>query len=362
MTSSRPRRLRARAEVAWAFTAFLFLQIGYLAAIDVVQPGWWDAENEYRLRLITEQRQRGPEHPLLVVLGSSRIGAGFMPAQLPTLRTADGRTATPFNYSHLAAGPRMNTMLLERLLIDGITPEWVVMEIVPGSLVHERAPAEFAAARDVPGLCRNAPWTQVLPVYCRGRLNPFYKHRQTALGHMAPPLVTRVDHRDEITLLPLGDDDHWFRRTGPNEDRARLIAQARDIYYDRLQDFHIDPQLGGAVSESLDQCRDHGISAIVLLTPENSDYRSWYSAETEQRLQAFLGKLTSRYGVRLIDARAWVSDDGFDDAHHLSLKGAQVFTERLGREVLQPLVGGRDARSLAVRAATVRERALDTAP
>ena len=42
----------------------------------------------------------------------------------------------------------------------------------------------------------------------------------------------------------------------------------------------------------------------------------------------------------VIDARRWVADDGFADAHHLLPGGAADFTNRFGREVLQPLLEG----------------------
>ena len=341
MPVSSLRRLRARADVGWTVLAFFALQIAFVLTIDLWRPGWWDPENELRLQLLSERTRERPEQPALVIVGSSRIVAGFLAAEVPTLRTADGRTALPFNYSHLQAGPRMNLMNVRRLLQEGFTPEWLVLEVVPACLVHERPPAEWAAARDVPALCRHSAWTQVLPVYSRIRLNPFYNHRQTVLAHLAPPLVTRADRSDDIRLLPLGDDDDWFRRgERTEEERTRLTAQSREVLFDRHQDFHMDPLQDGSICETLDICRKHNIAVVLLLTPENSEYRSWYSAETERRLHAYLKQVQGRYGVPCVDARDWVGDEGFNDANHLRLKGARVFTERLSREVLQPLVAG----------------------
>ena len=38
----------------------------------------------------------------------------------------------------------------------------------------------------------------------------------------------------------------------------------------------------------------------------------------------------------MIDARTWVDDRGFWDTHHMLPAGAHQFTERFGREALQP--------------------------
>ena len=48
--------------------------------------------------------------------------------------------------------------------------------------------------------------------------------------------------------------------------------------------------------------------------------------------------LAREYGVSVVDARAWVPDDGFMDGHHLLPEGATTFTKRLGTEVLQPML------------------------
>jgi hypothetical protein len=45
--------------------------------------------------------------------------------------------------------------------------------------------------------------------------------------------------------------------------------------------------------------------------------------------------------VPVVDARTWLDDDDFTDSHHPLQRGAEKFTRRLGRELLEPLVQGR---------------------
>lgn len=330
MPVPKSRRARALRDVVSVGVAFLVLQLLFVLAVDSRRPSWWDQEHGERMRLLKSQVAAHPDRPLLVVVGSSRLGLGFLPGELPPLRTADGRTAIPFNYSHLAAGPRMNLMQVRRLLDEGVVLRWLVLEIVPGSLVHERPPAELATARDLPALTRHGTLEEV-PTYLRCRLNPFYNHRQPALEEFAPAFVTRADRSDQVVLEPLGDDYHWMRRDDLDDlKRAYLAWSVMQLYHPRLQDFRIDPLLLSATREILDLCRERGITVALLLTPENTLFRSWYSAETLHCLDACLRELQREYQLPLIDARAWVGDGGFNDPHHMSLSGGREFTARLG--------------------------------
>ena len=47
-------------------------------------------------------------------------------------------------------------------------------------------------------------------------------------------------------------------------------------------------------------------------------------------------QLARQRDVPVYDARSWVGDDGFHDSHHLAIIGANYYTERFGREVLEP--------------------------
>ena len=62
------------------------------------------------------------------------------------------------------------------------------------------------------------------------------------------------------------------------------------------------------------------------------------SAKAEE-VEAFINRLARRYEVPVIHSREWMDDAAFADAHHLLPAGAAIFTERLGREGIVPLLG-----------------------
>ena len=82
-----------------------------------------------------------------------------------------------------------------------------------------------------------------------------------------------------------------------------------------------------------DSRADHLPAALVLM-PEGSAFRSWYSPPMWAQIQGFLNDLGCEFTAPLINARDWVADEDFYDSHHMFAHGAAVFTERFGPEVL----------------------------
>ncbi len=88
----------------------------------------------------------------------------------------------------------------------------------------------------------------------------------------------------------------------------------------------------------LDLCRREGLRAAVVVLPEGDAFRALYPPEALRKIDDYLDRLAA--DVPVIDARGWVGDDGFADGHHLLPSGASVFTARLAREALSPLLRG----------------------
>jgi hypothetical protein len=95
-----------------------------------------------------------------------------------------------------------------------------------------------------------------------------------------------------------------------------------------------------ALHELLELCRQRQIGAALVLMPEGSEFRSIYSPAAWQQIGTFLAETSHEFAVPVVNAREWVPDNNFTDSHHLLLRGATVFTERLGQEVILPLLEG----------------------
>jgi hypothetical protein len=338
-----PIRRRCRASLAW-------LGLSMLAAIlflDVIVDHWprlHDPEFGTRLDLLRGRMAQAPEKPVLIFVGSSRVGLGFLPEQMPEVRTLDGQSVLAFNCSHLAAGPVMNLVQVQRVLRAGIRPRWIVVELAPFILPDEctSTPTTNAGAADLPTLFRYIRASKVAMVYLRCRLNPWYKHRQTLIEEFAPTLARPRQRPEKICLGPQGGDNFWYHpETLPPEEVQRRTNQILAEDRDRLQHYHIAPAADRAMRELLDLCRARDIGVAVVMLPESSQYRGLYSAETQRTIREYVADLERSSGVPIIDARAWLADDSFSDCNHVFRAAGVVFTRRVAAEVFQPLVEGR---------------------
>jgi hypothetical protein len=336
---------RARAALVWGFVWFAAAQVVFTVVLDGWFPGVYDPEHDARLAALQARLAETPERPLLLLVGSSRTVMNFAPEVLPPLRTPSGQQVIPFNFSHLAAGPVMNLMEVHRVLRAGIRPAWVVCELMPPQLAEDRhnLTLEAASVADLPLLRQYHPASRLWSVFLRLRTHPWESHRLTVLRYAAPLLLTpeAVAFCDRIRLGPLGGD-----RTGYTPDYLdaaeirRRTEQTRETYFQRLQNFHITAVSDRAVRDLAELCRREQIRLVFVMTPESRFFRSWYPAEALRRIDDYCAALGREYGVPVVDARTWLDDGDFTDAHHTLRRGAEAFTRRLGREVLQPLIEG----------------------
>jgi hypothetical protein len=116
-----------------------------------------------------------------------------------------------------------------------------------------------------------------------------------------------------------------------------------------LKSFHLGGASVLALRQLLETCRREQLRSALVLMPEGSAFRRWYSPLARRQLPEFLNQLSSEYAVPLIDARTWNADADFSDAHHLIPEGARLFSLRLGREAILPLLRNEPSRSAANR-------------
>ena len=118
----------------------------------------------------------------------------------------------------------------------------------------------------------------------------------------------------------------------------RRVDFARREYAPALREINPDGSAGRALRELLASCREARVPVALVLMPEGPTFRSWYPAGTLPTFRRWLEQVCPEYGAGFVDAEEWIGEDDFLDSHHLLRRGAERFTERLGREAILPLL------------------------
>ncbi len=338
----RKGRRRGCTALLWALGFFATAQAALALSLEHWRPELRDPEFGSKLLRLRARLEESPRRPLLLVLGSSRVGLGLRPELWPPDDTA--RTPIVFNFGLTASGPLRQLLCLQRLLAAGIHPDQVVVEVMPPLLNQDCGGAGEADWIDL----RRADWND-LPLLQRysaepetlryrwsaSRVLPWFGYRLCLLSRFAPDLVPWKARQDIWYRV---DRSGWLGYGATSvtaEEYRRAMELAWWEHAPRLNPFQVTTVPDRAVRELLDLCRREKIGVRLLLMPEDSLFRSWYPPATHARLRAYLAALTQAYGVTVIDARTWVPDGQFVDGHHLLPAGAAVFTERFGRELLR---------------------------
>jgi hypothetical protein len=143
------------------------------------------------------------------------------------------------------------------------------------------------------------------------------------------------------TIGPLGGEAKRLRDTVEPWEAADGVRRSAAQFGPFLEHFGVDPGADRAVRDLLTDCRDCGVPAVVLLSPESTEFRAISPAATQAAVTEYLRRLAVESGAAYVDAREWLPDDQFADGHHVTRAGQQLFTRQLGREVLTPLAAGR---------------------
>ena len=333
-----PRPLDRRAcrnEALVALGGFVVLAVAFVVVMDVRCPFWTDREFAARRQIVLNRKSEHPERPLLVVLGSSRVGAGFVPEELDPIYDDHGRQVTVLNFSHLGVGPRMNLLQLQRLLRDGIVPDYLLVEFMPALAHHEPMVLSQLAVSDVGVLVRHWDGEQLFGKAAEYRLTAMSRYRANCLQSVAPLWSTG----ERVTLHENGGDCDWVRPSIIDAAKREELCQlVHEQCADSMANWRVDPLADGAMRELLAVCREHGIRVAIVLFPESSTFRSWYGDGAEKRMQEYLMSVSEEENVSIFDERAAIPDDAFIDPHHLSAEGASRFTATVERRLLRPFV------------------------
>jgi hypothetical protein len=350
---SRRRKSIARVRAVFAWTAL------FLAAIQAALGVWLyryhpetvDPEYRGRLARLKARRAEEPSRPLVVVLGSSRPLSGLRAGLLND--PAPGGPVV-FNFSQVHTGPVRELILLRRLLAEGVRPDAVVLELFPAFLPQQGWFSEGHAVV-VADPCWS-DWPVLRRYYHLGEdafsrlftktFFPAVHYRRMLLARVSPFLSTAPEVIAADWAAARRDDLDAFGWQ-PAPDRAipaeleKSLQRGRDAAGPSLDGREVSKLSDGPLRELLGECSAQGIRPMVLLMPEHSALRSWYTPAGRERLEGYLASIAAEYGAPVVDARGWLPDEDFLDFCHLVSAGATDFTERFGREALRPWLAGR---------------------
>jgi hypothetical protein len=335
---------------------FAASQLALWTYVDWHRPEVRDPLYTHRLRSLQARQAESPGAPLVLFLGSSRIKYGVWPAAMKVAVAENAPSPVIYNFGLNGAGTIRELMYFRRLLADGVRPDWLILETWPPLWVEdgffEEAKMVLGADdlhwRDVPLVCRYfGRKPSILRQAVRQSVLPLTMYRGRLLASAIDCLLPRQQlgdmSRQVSDWLP-SDDTGWFPLTwGPKtpEQKSRVLKESTEQIKPLIDGLRIDPRSDAALREILDECRKRGIRAAVLLMPEHSLTRDWYSPQARALVHGYLYGLRRDYGVPILDTRDWVPDEQFADFCHMAPAAAAPFAQRLGREVVQPLLQGR---------------------
>jgi hypothetical protein len=334
----------------------LFLVLGQIALavfVNWFRPEVRDAEFGTLLTALRQGVAQAPARPLVLVLGSSRTATSIRPSALPAGLGGRGPEPLVFNFSIIAAGPVRELQAFRRLRAWGIRPTCLVVELWPPYLTQAQGVAEapYVLSNDIQwpdwsvlGLDRGNR-VAARRKFLEGLLVPGFAHRAGLLSRYAPCLAEAQPAEDGWKDGRARAAEAGWLPTPTRPKTPEELAQMRLWYfwhmYPILGDFHISPISDAALRELLREALHDGIHVAVLLSPEYSGLRACYSATAQAQTSAYLEQLAEQLGVVVVDTRQWMADEDFADFTHLQVGAAGPYTERLGKLVLEPLLGGR---------------------
>jgi hypothetical protein len=346
--------VRGRAAVLWGLATFICGQLALVVVLERYRPDLCDPEYGCRLDRLQAQIAVNPGRPLVVALGSSRLAMGLRPEGLGSGADTDGNQPIVFNMGLTSSGPIMNLLCLRRLLSKGIHPQYLLVEVLAPCLYWDGKRMENDACVpdyrlrwiDLPCLQAYAPrpWNPYLK-WGEEQMAPSYSSRFCLLNYYLPAWVPADVRMREPRWEDGIDAFGWLSApvvTVTSDQYQKGVAAAYRAYGAPFDDwFRVSPVVEQAMRELLETCRRERISVVLLLMPEGSDFRSWYTPATKGKIDSFLDGLCEEYAIPLVNASGWLPDDCFKDGHHLLRIGADRFSERLGREVVRPLLAGK---------------------
>lgn len=334
-----PRCTRRHAKRA-LLTGIVAVFVAHLALATIAELSFFVRDPVYsdlETRLTRTERGR----PVVVFLGTSRVGSGFDAG-----RISDPRVSA-FNFGVPGSGPLTHSLYLRRLLAAGHRPSLLLLEVLPSS-VDDRDPPPEASLLDGARFTRTeidrlatyrVPADRLREQWRETATTPWLALRGQLLGRVLPSALPPHRRHDEGRT---GDDRGWHRimeEALTPEMFADGAVRTRREYGSTLANLRPGGPAVQALRDTIALAREHGIPVRLVLMPEANWFRELSPPQVSVRFDRWISELAAELDCPLVDARRWVPDAGFADGHHLLPGGAATFTDRLAIEAIAPFTG-----------------------
>lgn len=336
------------AGLCWAGALLVLLLTYWLGMVNFGIRDFWDPPYAHKHEELLARMKEYPNHPLWLVMGSSRPRDGFRPA---LLLDRMGGSGAPLIYNFGMGGSTLLRQLicLRRLMADGIRPQRVGIEIVgvfmsnkydmfandPKVIIHVRR----NELDDLLGYSTDP--VRVRHDWLESRINPACAYGMKVSGQT---LIWRLIPIPWAWPLDRCLDKYFYDKWGwlpgwpalnSRADFLKRFEVWKNDFADSFKDFTISGSNDRALRQILELCRKEGVQPFLFEMPESDEFRALYTPQANAALESYLGKIESEYGVPMIDARTWIGWQGFSDGHHLNVEGAKTFTLRFGDELFK---------------------------
>jgi hypothetical protein len=346
-------RRHGRATLLWAVASFILLQLGLRVGIDSCWRVLRDPTFEIKARRLERLISQSPQPPITVLMfGSSVTGNSFKAAALEErLGKELGRTAAVFNMANLGAGPMTELIWMRRLLDRGIRPHLVLIEFSPHLYLDEGVPVDakhfppfMLTADDLEMVCRYAPDPDLRDKWRTCQWIPSYGHRLTIVNYLSSVMVPVLDQIP--TWGGAIDERFWSPLGSRSPEQLRVsLAILKEKLAVRLREFTAGKSSCRALDELLGLLQKAGIPACVIMVPEGPTLRSLYNVEKLQELEQRVVALTRKHGDTFVRAFDWLDEEMFADSIHPTIAGADLFSNRICRDVVLPTLAPFEATS-----------------
>ena len=281
------------------------------------------------------------------MFGSSLTGWGFNPSAMTGLNPGCPRGPVIHNFGINSAGTIAHLMMLRRVLADGVRPDLVLLETEPQFMLRGKntvASEHYLQTQrlqfhDLAVIKRYDPKARRLWAEWFGQAwLPWYYHRLDVQLSYLLDWVPPSQHTDVWDV----SDRHGWEGTLADYSPHRpptheeLVGGARNFFAGLETTPDYAPAVR-ALREMVETCRRSRVPVLFIRMPDNRALRQPPPA-VDRRIEGFYEELRRDTGVSLVDARAWVDDADFMDGFHLLPEGSVVFSARLAREYLEPIL------------------------